>query len=109
MIALGLLFLRLLYDRFKPRRQLEAEILALRHQVNVLRQRAPRRLHLRPETVVRWHRTGFPLLATEIPSARGRPQIGKEVRDLIRRMSFENRLWGAPKIHGELLIRRRAL
>jgi hypothetical protein len=33
----------------------------------------------------------------------GRPQIGKEVRDLIRRMSFENPLWGAPKIHGELL------
>jgi hypothetical protein len=36
-------------------------------------------------------------------SAGGRPQIGKEVRDLIRRMSFENPLWGAPKIHGELL------
>jgi len=124
----------MLCDCFKSRRQLEAEILVLRHQLNVLRQRAPRRLHLRwadralfiwlyrrcprildairivrPETVVRWHRTGFPLLATEIPSARGRPQIGKEVRDLIRRMSFENRLWGAPKIHGELLIRRRAL
>ena len=122
----------MLCDCFKS--QLEAEILVLRHQLNVLRPRAPRRLHLRwadralfiwlyrrcprildairivrPETVVRWHRTGFPLLATEIPSARGLPQIGKEVRDLIRRMSFENRLWGAPKIHGELLIRRRAL
>jgi putative transposase len=45
----------------------------------------------------------------EIRPLGGRPQIGKEVRDLIRRMSFENRLWGAPKIHGELLIRRRAL
>ena len=32
----------------------------------------------------------------------GRPRIGKEVRDLIRRMSIENALWGAPKIHGEL-------
>ena len=40
MIALELLFLRLLYDRFKPRRQLEAEILALRHQLNILH-RAP--------------------------------------------------------------------
>ena len=39
----------------------------------------------------------------EIPSARWRPRVGKEVRDLIRRMSFENPLWGVPKIHGELL------
>jgi hypothetical protein len=47
MIAIGLLFVRLLYDCFKSRRQLvEAEILVLR-QLNVLRQRAPRRLHLR--------------------------------------------------------------
>jgi hypothetical protein len=43
------------------------------------------------------------VLAMEIPSAGGQPRIGKEVRDLIRRMSFENPLWGAPKIHGELL------
>jgi hypothetical protein len=94
-----------------------------------LQQRAPRRLYLRwadralfvwlyrhfprvldvitivrPETVVRWHRTGFArLLAMEVSSARWRPWISKEVRDLIRRMSFENPLWGAPKIHGELL------
>jgi hypothetical protein len=47
MIAIGLLFVRMLCDCFKSRRQLEAEILVLRHQVNVLRQRAPRRLHLR--------------------------------------------------------------
>ena len=39
----------------------------------------------------------------EVPCARGRPRISKEVRELIRRMSFENPLWGAPKIHGELL------
>jgi hypothetical protein len=39
----------------------------------------------------------------EVPFARGRPRITKEVRDLIRRMSLENPLWGAPKIHGELL------
>src|SRR6266576_1253241 len=45
MIALGLLFLRLLCDRFKPRQQLEAEILALRHQLNILHRRAPGRPH----------------------------------------------------------------
>jgi hypothetical protein len=39
----------------------------------------------------------------EIPLARGRPRIAREVRELIRRMSFENSLWGATKIHGELL------
>ena len=47
MIALGLLFLRLLCDRFKPRQQLEAEILVLRHQVDILQQRAPGRPHFR--------------------------------------------------------------
>ena len=47
MIVLGLLFLRLLCDRFKPRQQLEVEILVLRHQLNILQQRAPGRPHLR--------------------------------------------------------------
>src|SRR6266480_6698366 len=84
MIAIGLLFVRMLCDCFKSRRQLEAEILVLRYQLNVLRQRAPCRLHLRwadralfiwlyrrcprildaitivrPEPVVHWHRKGF--------------------------------------------------
>src|SRR5215470_12761868 len=130
MIAIGLLFARMVRDFFKPRLRLEAEILILRHQLNVLQRRMPRRrLHLRwidralfiwlyrryprildalsivrPETVVRWHRKGFyRLLAMEIPLAGGRPRIAKEVRDLIRRMSFENSLWGATRIHGELL------
>src|ERR1700739_2151376 len=83
MIAIGLLFIRMLCDCFKPRQQLQAELLVLRHQLNVLRQRAPRRPHLRwadralliwlyrrvprilsaitivrPETVLRWHRMG---------------------------------------------------
>ena len=83
MIAIGLLFVRALCDCFKPR---QSEILVLRHQLNVLRQRAPRRPHLRwadralliwlyrrcprilsaitivrPETVLRWHRMGLPL------------------------------------------------
>jgi hypothetical protein len=84
MIAIGLLFVRMLCDYFKSRPQLEAEIVILRHQLNVLQQRAPRRVHLRwadralfiwlfrccprildavtivrLETVVRWHRMGF--------------------------------------------------
>jgi hypothetical protein len=85
MVAIGLLLIRMLCDFFKPRPRLEAEILILRHQLNVLQQRTPRRrLHLRwidralfiwlyrryprildamrivrPETVVRWHRKGF--------------------------------------------------
>ena len=129
MLAMGLLFIRMLCDLFKPRQQLEAEILVLRHQLNVLQQRAPRRLHLRwvdralfvwlyryfprildaitivrPETVVRWHRMGFAAYwRWKSRPLGGRPRIANEVRDLIRRMSFENPLWGAPKIHGELL------
>src|SRR5438105_12318987 len=84
MIAIGLLFVRMLCDYFKSRPQLEAEIVILRHQLNLLQRRTPRRPHLRwvdralfiwlyrrcprvlraitivrPETVVRWHRMGF--------------------------------------------------
>src|ERR1700687_4482248 len=84
MIAIGLLFVRMLCDCFKSRRRLEAAILVLRHQLNVVQQRAPHCLHLRwadralfiwlyrrcprildaitiirPETIVRWHRMGF--------------------------------------------------
>src|SRR3989440_4769100 len=129
MIATAFLFVRTLCDCFKSRWRLEAEILALRHQLNVLRQRAPRRLHLRwadralfiwlyrrcprildaitivrPETVVRWHRMSFAAYwRWKSHSSGGRPRISIEVRDLIRRMSFENPLWGATKIHGELL------
>src|SRR5262249_28388938 len=59
---------------------------------------------LRPETVVRWHRKGFTgYWRWKSRSPGGRPRIAREVRDLIRRMSFENPLWGATKIHGELL------
>jgi hypothetical protein len=129
MTAIGFLFIRMLCDRFKPRQQLEAEILVLRHQLNVLKQRAPRRPHLRwvdralfiwlyrrcpcilsaitivrPETVLCWHRRGFAAYwRWKSRSPGGRPRIAKEVRDLIRRMSLENSLWGATKIHGELL------
>src|SRR5436190_21705630 len=59
---------------------------------------------VRPDTVVRWHRKGVcASWRWKSRSPGGRPRIGKEVRDLIRRMSFENPLWGATKIHGELL------
>jgi hypothetical protein len=114
MIAIGLLFVRMLCDCFKSRRHLAAEILVLRHQLNVLRQRAPRRLHLRwaDRALFIWLFVAVlaylardccalasnglcRLLAMEVPSARGPTQIGKEVRDLIRRMSFENPLWVA--------------
>src|SRR6266851_121416 len=59
---------------------------------------------IEPETVVRWHRKGFTgYWRWKSRSPGGRPRIAREVRDLIRRMSFENSLWGATKIHGELL------
>src|SRR5438132_9839562 len=129
MIAIGLLFVRMLCDYFKSRPQLESEIVILRHQLNLLQRRAPRRPHLgwvdralfvwlyrrcprvlraitivRPETVLRWHRTGFAAYwRWKSRSPGGRPRIAQEVRDLIRRMSLENPLWGATKIHGELL------
>jgi hypothetical protein len=129
MIAIAVLIVRMLCDCFKSPGRLATEILILRHQLNVLQQHRPRRLHLRwadralfiwlyrrcprildaitivrPETVVRWHRMGFAAYWCWKSRPRGgRPRIGKEVRDLIRRMSFENALWGAPKIHGELL------
>ena len=130
MIAIGLLFLRMLCDCFKPQQRLEAEILILRHQLNVLQQRTPRRrlclrwadralfiwlyrrcprildaiTIVRPETVVRWHRKGFAAYwRWKSRSPGGRPRIAQEVRDLIRRMSLENPLWGATKMHGELL------
>jgi hypothetical protein len=115
MIALGLLFLRLLCDRFKPQQQLEAEILLLRHQLNILQHGAPDRPHLRwvdralfiwlyrrcprilnaitvvrPETVLRWHRMGFAAYwRWKSRSPGGWPRIAKEVRDLIRRMSHQ--------------------
>src|ERR1019366_8348392 len=96
MFAIAFLFVRVLCDCFKSRRRLEAEVLVLRHQLNVLQQRAPHRLCLtwidralfvwlyrdyprtldaitilRPETIVRWHRKGFAaFLAMEIPPSR---------------------------------------
>ena len=60
---------------------------------------------VQPATVIAWHRKGFRLYwAWKIRRGKaGRPAVPREVRDLIRRMSRENPLWGAPHIHGELL------
>ena len=59
---------------------------------------------VRPETLVRWHRAGFRCYwRWKSRSRGGRPQIGSDLRALIRRMSTENPLWGAPRIHGEIL------
>jgi len=59
---------------------------------------------VRPETVVGWHRQGFRRYwAWKSRRRRGRPMIQTELRDLIRRISRANPLWGAPRIHGELL------
>ena len=114
---------------FKSRRQLEVENLFLRHQLNIALRRAPHRLRLRgsdrilmvwmtrlwpsllglsrvvqPDTILRWHRVGFQAYWRWKSRGRpGRPSVSRELRELIRRMSKENRLWGAPRIHGELL------
>jgi len=116
-------------DLFRSRAALEAEILTLRQQLTVLRRTAPkkqtfssidrlifvclyRRLGgvrdalaiVKPETVVKWHRAGFHLYWRWKSKARGgRPTVPLEIRKLIREMSIANPLWGAPRIHGELL------
>lgn len=116
---------------FRDRRSLLLENLGLRQQLAVLKRKHPRpRLHVldkifwilarrfwsgwkqalivvSPETVVRWHRAGFALYWRVISRARrvvGRKRISREVRDLIFRMVAENPRWGAPRIHGELLM-----
>jgi transposase InsO family protein len=129
MIALLCFVLTVLVSPFKSKSRLEAENAALRHQVAVLRRMVHRRVQLtnsdrmffiqlyrwfpsvlkvitaiRPETLVRWHRGGFRRYwRWKSRSLGGRPQIDTELRALIRRMSMENPLWGAPRIHGELL------
>ena len=114
---------------FRSRVALEAEILVLRHQLNVLQRKCPKRVTLsgidrlllvglfrlapgvldaltivRPETLLRWHRAGFRAYWRWKSRPRGgRPVTPAEIRRLIREMSVANPLWGAPRIHGELL------
>jgi hypothetical protein len=60
---------------------------------------------VKPATVLRWHRAGFTAYWRWKSRKRaGRPRIDRELRDLIPRMSRENLLWDASRIHGELLI-----
>jgi hypothetical protein len=123
------LILALLASLFKSRANLEAEVLILRQQINVLRRRMPKRPHLnntdrflfvwlyrlfpsvlgtvaiiRPETIIRWHRAGFRAYwRWRSRNPVGRPKVSDELRALIGEMSHANALWGAPRIHGELL------
>jgi hypothetical protein len=129
MIALIWFVLAALASPFKSKSRLEAENAVLRHQLIVLRRKLKGRARLtnndrwffvqlyswfpsilkvltviRPERLVRWHRAGFRCYWRWKSRRRGgRPQIDTELRVLIRRMSVENPLWGAPRIHGELL------
>jgi transposase InsO family protein len=129
MIGLFGFVLAILASPFKSKLRLEAENAVLRHQLIVLRRRLQGRVRLtnhdrwffiqlyrwfpsilqvftiiQPETLVRWHLAGFRRYwRWKSRPLGGRPQIDTELRALIRRMSTENQLWGAPRIHGKLL------
>jgi hypothetical protein len=129
MIGLLCFVVAVLASPFKSKIRLEAENAALRHQLVVLRRKLkgraritsndrwffvqlycwfpsilPALMIIRPETLVRWHRAGFRRYwRWRSRSPGGRPPIEAELRALIRQMSRENLLWGAPRIHGELL------
>jgi hypothetical protein len=122
--------LLVLRSRLKSRAGLEAENVLLRQQLAVLKRKRSGRVRLRnldrlllvwlyrafpsllaaiiivkPETVIRWHRQGFRAYwRWKSRSRGGRPRIDHDVRELIRRISRENPLWGAPRLHGELLM-----
>ncbi len=122
--------LGLLSSLFRTSAELRLENLALRHPLGVLRRSAPKQLKLtpadrilwvwlrrvwadwksalmivKPATVIGWHRKGFRLFWTWRirHGKRGRPAVPQQIRDLIRMISRNNPLWGAPRIHGELL------
>src|SRR6202171_2981224 len=129
MIGLLCFVLAVWASPFKSKIRLAAENMALRHQLIVLRRKLRGRVQLAnsdrwflvqlyrwfpsilkvltiisPETLVRWHRAGFrSYWRWKSRSLGGRPQIEADLRALIRRISVDNPLWGAPRIHGELL------
>ena len=126
---MSFLLSRTLFSALRSHRALALENLALRHQLDVLKRNSKRpRLKnrdrllwimlarfwsdwrrplilVKPETVIRWHRKGFRLYWKWRSRGNwpGRRLVPKNVRDLIRMMSRDNPLWGAPRIHGELL------
>jgi hypothetical protein len=130
MFALLTKLLLIARSRLRSRASLEAENLVLRQQVIVLSRESRSRVRLRnidrlifvslyrffpsilnaitvvkPETVIRWHRRGLRAYwRWKSRRSGGRPRIDREIRDLIRAMSKENPLWGAPRIHGKLLM-----
>ena len=131
MLLIGRLLFGSILRAFRSRSSLLLENLVLRQQLAVLKRKHPRpqiavvdRLFwvltrtvwsgwkqaltvVTPDTVVRWHRQGFALYWRAISKARGvmgRKRISKQARDLIFRMVDENPTWGAPRIHGELLM-----
>jgi hypothetical protein len=129
MVALICFVLAVLASPFKSNSRLEVENAVLRHQLIILQRKVRGRARLtnndrwffvqmyrwfpsimkvvtiiEPETLVRWHRAGFRRYwRWKSRSRGGRPQIDLELRMLIRQMSMENLLWGAPRIHGEFL------
>ena len=124
------LLVRFLVDPVRPRASLVLENTALRQQLTVLTARRPSvktkpperllwilfaRYCLRwrellvivkPDTVLRWHREGFRAYWrwNSRPKRSGRPLTPHETRELICRMARENPSWGAPRVHGELLM-----
>src|SRR6202166_4338963 len=131
MFSLILLWIGALIRLFRSRGNLVLENLVLRQQLAVLKRRHPRPilalfdklfwvsarqvwsawkeslLIVTPETVVRWHRNGFRMywrLISRVRAQVGRRPTPKEVRELIFRMVADNPTWGAPRIHGELLM-----
>jgi len=129
MIRLIFIFVQWSRLLLRSRASIQAENVVLRQQLGVLCRKKPVRLHLtdwdrlafvllyrlfpkvldsivivKPETVVRWHRAGFRMFwRWKSRNIGGRPKIDLETRHLIRQISSENPLWGAPRIHGELL------
>src|SRR5437773_1661781 len=128
MVAILIAVFSIFAFRFRSRAALELKPIALQHQLVVLRRQRPGRPQLssldrllwvllyriwpqvidamvlvKPATVIEWHRKGFRFYWRWRSRRSGRPRTSPEIRDLIRRMSNANPLWGAPRIHGELL------